>query len=135
MIVAIDFDGTIVEGEYPTIKNLMPDALECITELAKDNYIIINTCRSNEHLLTAINYLLEEGIPFHRVNDNHPGQTKFYNNNSRKIFAPVYVDESNVFGFKGWKEVTKEIQRMSSDKKTELFSEVILGKIAEKCNK
>jgi len=116
MIIAIDFDGTIIQGKYPAIDGLMPEAKACITKL-KDNghYIIINTCRSGVQLVEAINYLLENGIPFDRVNDNHPEQTRLYSNNSRKIYAHIYVDDKNVFGFAGWVDVYTEILRVEDE--------------------
>ena len=103
MIISIDFDGTIIRGKYPAIDGLMPYAKESIRELKDAGlYIIINTCRSGDHLTAAVNYLLEQGVPFDRVNDNHPEQIVMYNNNSRKIYAHVYIDDKNIGGFPGW---------------------------------
>lgn len=116
MIIAIDFDGTIVRGKYPAIDGLMPDAASSILALEKEgHYLIINTCRSGRHLLKAINYLLEQGIPFDRVNDNHPDQTRLYKNNSRKVYAHLYIDDKNVFGFPGWKPVLEEVRRLDRE--------------------
>lgn len=116
MIIAIDFDGTIVRGKYPAIDGLMPDAASSILALEEDgHYLIINTCRSGEHLLNAINYLLEQGIPFDRINDNHPDQTRLYKNNSRKVYANLYIDDKNVFGFPGWKPVLEEVRRLEQE--------------------
>jgi len=103
MILSIDFDGTICRGTYPNIDGQHPYAAETIERLYNEgHYIIINTCRSGERLLEAINWMLKEGIKFHRVNDNHPEQIKLYNNNSRKIYAHLYVDDKNLGGFPGW---------------------------------
>lgn len=124
MIIAIDFDGTIVRGKYPNIDGLMPNAKQCIDQMAaQDHYIIIHTCRSGEHLLNAINYLIEQGIRFNRVNDNHPDQIRMYNNNSRKVYAHVYVDDKNVFGFPGWRETIAEIERLDKEWKTKSKTE------------
>ena len=112
MILAIDFDGTIVRGEYPAIDGLMPDARKYMCMLKnKGHYIIINTCRTGNELLEAINYLLQEGIPFDRVNDNHPDMIAQHGGNSRKIFADVYIDDRNVFGFPGWAYAFKAIEK------------------------
>ena len=118
MILGIDFDETIVRGKYPAIDGLMPYAKETINALKQQgHYIIINTCRSGDELLKAINYLLEHGIAFDRVNDNHPEQTRLYNNNSRKIYAHVYIDDKNLHGFPGWKVVGEEVARMEQEYK------------------
>ncbi|SRR5690554_5226229 len=110
MIIAIDFDGTICRGTYPNIDGLMPYAKESIQALKiDDHYIIINTCRTGSKLLKAINWLLEQKIPFDRVNDNHPGNVALYKSNSRKVYAHIYVDDKNVGGFPGWPEVMREI--------------------------
>ena len=104
MIIGIDFDGTICRGKYPAIDGQQPYAAETINALYDaGHYIIINTCRSGEQLLLAINWMLTQGIRFHRVNDNHPEQTALYNNNSRKIYAHLYIDDKNLGGFPGWK--------------------------------
>lgn len=111
MIIAIDFDGTICRGKYPAIDGLQPYAKETINRLFADgHYLIINTCRSGEQLLQAINWMLQQGISFHRVNDNHPEQTALYANNSRKIYAHLYIDDKNLGGFPGWLQAEEEIQ-------------------------
>jgi len=111
MILAIDFDGTICRGKYPNIDGLQPYAKEVINRLYHaEHYLIINTCRSGEQLLEAINYMLQQGIQFHRVNDNHPEESARYNNNSRKIYAHLYIDDKNLGGFPGWLQAEKEIQ-------------------------
>ena len=113
MIIAIDFDNTISRGKYPAIDGLQPYAKEAIIRLYESgHYLIINTCRSNDQLLDAVNWLLQQGIPFHRVNDNHPEQTAMYNNNSRKIYAHLYIDDKNIGGFPGWLQCEQIITEM-----------------------
>ncbi len=113
MIIAIDFDGTICRGKYPNIDGLQPSALEVINQLYDaGHYIIINTCRSHEQLLAAINWMLEQGIKFHRVNDNHPAEAARYNNNSRKIYAHVYVDDKQIGGLPTWTDISKYVKEL-----------------------
>ncbi|WP_297995263.1 hypothetical protein [uncultured Campylobacter sp.] len=46
MIIAVDFDGTIHDGQWPRIGEAMPGAREAINALrAEGHYIIIWTCR------------------------------------------------------------------------------------------
>lgn len=116
MIIAIDFDGTICRGKFPAIDGQQPYAADTVNALYDaGHYIIINTCRSGEQLLEAINWMLNQGIKFHRVNDNHPEQTALYNNNSRKIFAHVYVDDKNLGGFPGWLQAYEAIQQKEEE--------------------
>lgn len=113
MIIAIDFDGTISRGKFPAIDGLQPYAAEVINRLYQQgHYLIINTCRSGEQCLEAVNFMLQAGIPFHRVNDNHPDQTALYNNNSRKIYAHLYIDDKNLGGFPGWLQAEETINQM-----------------------
>ena len=111
MIIAIDFDGTIVENNFPAIGPLLPDAVQSINRLYDDgHYIIIWTCRDGAELLTAINFLLSVGIKFHRVNDGNPDNVAEYGTNTRKVYAHKYIDDHNVPGFPGWKQVLNLIQ-------------------------
>ena len=110
MILAIDFDGTLHMGQFPEIGIPMPYAIEILKQLKADgHYIIINTCRSNGDLLEAINWMLEKGIPFDRVNDNNPYMVARHNNNSRKVHADVYVDDKQVGGLPMWPDIYKYI--------------------------
>ena len=116
MIIAIDFDGTICRGSFPAIDGEMPYAKEVINKLhSAGHYIIIWTCRTGEHLLGAINWLLNEGINFDRVNDHCPENVKKYGDGGKKIYAHVYIDDKNLGGFIGWEAACKKIEEMESE--------------------
>lgn len=116
MILAVDFDGTLHLGQYPKIGAVAPYACEAMKALvAEGHYLIINTCRSGDLLLEAINWLLKEGIPFDRVNDNHPGNTEKYNSNSRKVYAHLYVDDKQVGGLPTWPEIVEYVRRVENE--------------------
>lgn len=116
MIIAIDFDGTIVQNKFPAIGELLFFAQEVIQQLYDDgHYIIIWTSRDGKELLDAINFLLENYIPFHRINDNNPENTQRYDSNSRKVYAHCYIDDRNVGGFPGWLEVHKEVTQAEKE--------------------
>lgn len=110
MIIAIDFDGTICRGQYPNIDGLQLDAKKYIQKLKADgHYIIIYTCRCGDYLTQVINWLLENEIPFDRVNDNEPKSTALYKHNSRKVYAHIYVDDKQVGGLPTWGEIYEYI--------------------------
>lgn len=110
MILAIDFDGTLHMGQFPEIGIPIPYAIERMKQLKEDgHYIIINTCRSGDDLVDAVNWLLEKGIPFDRVNDNHAGNKAKYNNDTRKIYAHIYVDDKQVGGLPPWTDIYRYI--------------------------
>lgn len=115
MIIAVDFDGTISRGEYPAIAGEQPYAGVSLRRLHEaGHYIIIWTCRSGEQLLEAINWMLERGIPFDRVNDHSPANLAEYGQGSKKIYADCYIDDRNVGGFPGWKACVEAIERMEA---------------------
>jgi hypothetical protein len=104
MIIAIDFDGIIARDErWPEIGSMLPGARETIDKLREaGNFVIINTCRSNGDLIAAVDWMRQNDIGFDLINDNHPDLVKKHANNSRKIFADIYIDNSNLGGFPGW---------------------------------
>ena len=112
MIIAIDFDGTIHTGQHPEIGYLFPDVRKTISSLRSEgHYVIIWTCRTGDDLLNAVNWLLENGIEFDRINDNHPNNIKKYGGNTRKIFADLYIDDKQVGGLPSWKEIEDHIRQ------------------------
>lgn len=116
MIIAIDFDGTLHLGQFPAIGIPAPDAIKVMKQLKADgHYLIINTARSGDDLLNAINWLLEKGIPFDRVNDNYPVNVATYGSNSRKIYAHLYVDDRQVGGLPPWCEIYEEVGLMEAN--------------------
>lgn len=118
MIIAIDFDGTLHTGAFPAIGSPVPYAVQAMQQLADDgHYLIINTCRSGEQLTAAINWLLHKGIPFHRVNDNQPDHVERWQNNCRKIYAHLYIDDRQVGGLPSWTDIVKYVQQLESDRK------------------
>lgn len=111
-ILAIDFDGTITTGPYPAIGGLNKGAKLYINKLyAEGYYIIINTCRSGERLKEAKTFLDAQGIAYHLINENDPDNIKRYGQDTRKIFAHLYIDDKNLQGFPGWRRAYRIIRR------------------------
>lgn len=118
MIIAVDFDGTISRGKYPAIDGEQPYAGEIMRQLhAEGHYIIIWTCRCGKQLLDAINWLLEQKIPFDRINDHNPENVRKYGEGGNKVYAHCYIDDKNIGGFPGWPACLEEIQRMEREYK------------------
>ncbi|NCB82973.1 MAG: hypothetical protein EOM44_00515 [Bacteroidia bacterium] len=113
MIIAVDFDGTLHLGQFPAIGIEAPDAAAVMNKLKDEgHYLIINTARDGAELLAAINWLLEHGIPFDRVNDNHPGNVAKYGSNSRKVYAHLYVDDRQVGGLPPWADIYTHVTEL-----------------------
>ena len=109
LIIAIDFDGTIVEDAYPDIRKPKIFALETIKRLQGDGHrLILWTYRSGRKLKEAVNFCEKQGIEFYAVNKNYP-EEEFDGKISRKIHADLFIDDRNIGGFIGWTEIYKLI--------------------------
>lgn len=103
MIVAVDFDGVIVEENYPHIGQPMPyvhQAMGVLQDAGHD--IIIHTCRTGRQLSEARNWLDRHEIRYHSINEPHPDNVAQYGPSGAKIYADVYIDDRNLGGFPGW---------------------------------
>lgn len=113
LIIAVDFDGTLHDGEYPNIGTPLDGAVEAMQSLRKDgHYIILWTCRNGTLLKEAENWLLEQGIPFDSVNDQNPDNAAQYGDDTRKVYADVYVDDRQVWGLPSWSLVLDYINTL-----------------------
>jgi hypothetical protein len=107
--IAVDFDGTIVEHQYPKIGKDLLFAFETLRELQKNGALLILwTFRAGKELDEAVEYCLSRGIEFYAVNKNYPEEV-YDDSISRKINADVYIDDKNVGGFKGWSEIWQDL--------------------------
>mgnify|MGYP000101618631 CR=1 FL=1 len=109
LIIAIDFDGTIVEDAFPKIGKPMIFAFETILKLqAEGHRLILWTYRNGHKLKEAVDFCEQNGIEFYAVNKNYP-EEEFDGKISRKIHADLFIDDRNVGGFLGWTEIYKVI--------------------------
>lgn len=109
MILAIDFDGTIVEHKYPTIGRTRPFAFETLKKFQeKGHRLILWTHRSGDLLEQAVDFCLKHGLEFYAVNRNYPEET-WDTQESRKILADIYIDDRNLGGILPWGEIFLQI--------------------------
>lgn len=105
LILAIDFDGTIVEDAYPKIGKPKLFAFETLIRLQKDGHrLILWTYRSDIRLKEAVDFCKENGLEFYAVNKSFP-EEQFDYSKSRKIHADLFIDDRNIGGFRGWGEI------------------------------
>jgi hydroxymethylpyrimidine pyrophosphatase-like HAD family hydrolase len=106
MIIAVDFDGTLVEHCYPEIGREKLFAFEALKDLQKQNHqLILWTIRTGNELEEAVQFCRERGIEFYAVNKSYPEEVLDPETTSRKIQADVYIDDRNVGGLLGWGEI------------------------------
>ncbi len=104
-IIAIDFDGTIVEDKYPNIGKPMIFAFESLKMLqAEGHRLVLWTYRSGRELNEAVEFCRKNGIEFYAVNKNYP-EEDHSSEIPRKIKADIFIDDRNVGGFPGWGKV------------------------------
>jgi hydroxymethylpyrimidine pyrophosphatase-like HAD family hydrolase len=115
MIIAVDFDGTIVKHKYPEIGKEIPYAIETLKLFQeKGHKLILWTYRSGRELEKAIEFCEKRGLKFHAVNNNFEGE-EFDNTYSRKILADIYIDDRNILGIPEWEKIYKIITENQSD--------------------
>lgn len=105
LILAIDFDGTVVEDAYPKIGKPMIFAFETLKKLQEEGHrLILWTYRCGNKLDEAVAFCEENGIHFYAVNKSFP-EEEYESKISRKIHADLFIDDRNVGGFIGWGEI------------------------------
>lgn len=109
LIIAVDFDGTIVEDGYPKIGKPKLFAFETLKKLQQEGHrLILWTYRSGSKLKEAVAFCEENGITFYAVNKSYPEEI-LDDKISRKIHADLFIDDRNVGGFVGWSEIYQMI--------------------------
>jgi len=99
VIIAVDFDNTIVENEFPEIGEPLPGAFTWLKRW-KDSgaTLILYTLRSNHRtygdvLTQAVEFCKERGLEFDYVNEN-PEQSDW--TDSPKVYADYYIDDRSL---------------------------------------
>lgn len=103
MIIAVDFDGTIVEHRYPAIGREIPFAIETLKRLANEHHrLILWSVREGALLEEAVRYCSDRGLKFYAVNSNYPEENRLHENFSRKLKADLFIDDRNLGGLPDW---------------------------------
>jgi hypothetical protein len=115
--IAVDFDGTIVEHEYPEIGKEKLFAFLTLKELNKRGArLILWTFRTGKELDEAVEFCKDNGIEFYAVNKNYPEEV-LNESVGRKIDADIFIDDKNIGGFPGWSEVWQMLNPFEVDQK------------------
>ncbi|MDE5986694.1 MAG: hypothetical protein K2H16_05375 [Prevotella sp.] len=116
MIIAIDFDGTIVTDKYPEIGEEQPFAIETLKMLIADKHqLILWTVREGKYLEDAVQWCKERGLEFWAVNRDYPEEEREKNDiYSRKLKVDMFIDDRNIGGLPDW----GTIYRMIKENKT-----------------
>jgi hydroxymethylpyrimidine pyrophosphatase-like HAD family hydrolase len=114
-VIAVDFDGTIVEHKYPGIGNEMLFAFATLKALQqKGHKLILWTIRTGRLLEEAVSFCRENGVEFYAVNKNYPEEV-LDEKTSRKLNADIFIDDRAIGGFIGWSEVWSHLHPEGGD--------------------
>ncbi len=106
MIIAVDFDGTIVEHKFPKIGKEIPFAVATLKRIQADHHtLILWSVREGRLLQEAVDWCRERGLEFYAVNSNHPEE--YYEGEEmptapRKLKADLFIDDRNLGGLPDW---------------------------------
>lgn len=127
MIIAVDFDGTIVEHCYPEIGKEIPFATTTLKMLIADRHqLILWTVRRGELLQAAVDWCKERGVEFYAVNKNFPEEVVENDGCYNKINAELFIDDRNLGGLPDWGKIYQIIKENKS------WDDIYNGSSAEK---
>lgn len=91
MIIAVDFDGTIIEdGRYPEARDSKPYAFTVLKWLKKCGFkLVLWTCRNGESLEKAVEFCKLNDLEFDAINTNIADWPHL----SNKVAADFYIDD------------------------------------------
>ena len=108
MIIAVDFDGTIVEHRYPDIGREKPFAIETLKKLTEEQHrLILWTVRKGKLLQEAVDFCRTRGLDFYAVNRNFPEENE---PEERKLRADLWIDDRNLGGLPDWGTIYRMIR-------------------------
>lgn len=121
LVIAVDFDGTIVTEKYPEIGDPIENAFEVLTQLQNDGHrLLLWTYRHGEKLEEAVEFCKQRGIEFYAANRNFPEEI-VDETVPRKLLADFYIDDRTIGGLPDWEKsyeyITGRAQQFTTKKK------------------
>ena len=124
MIIAVDFDGTIVENRYPDIGKEIPFATETLKMLIHDGHrLILWTVREGKYLDEAVDWCFLHGVSFYAINKNYP-EEKVHNRFDyyKKIDANYFIDDCNIGGLPDWGLIYRIVNQHDALNNTDYYN-------------
>jgi hypothetical protein len=92
VIIAVDFDGTVVTHEYPNMGSPIRGAIHTLKHIVREGHqLILWTMRDGKELDAAVKYFSDNSITLFGINSN-PDQSSW--TNSPKAYANLYIDDA-----------------------------------------
>lgn len=125
-IFAVDFDGTIVEHEFPDIGPEKFGAIETMKALQKVGHkIIIWTCRTDKSLEAMKRWLEKNNFVPDAINENIENLDYAF----PKVYADVYLDDRSFPPFENWKSVQQQFLHEVYVDDTRILSALEIAKL------
>ena len=111
MIIAVDFDGTIVRHRYPKIGEELPFATETLRMLIREGHrLILWTVREGKLLDEAVEWCRDRGVEFYAINRDFPEEDATGSGFSRKLKADLFIDDRSFGGLPVWGTIYHRIR-------------------------
>lgn len=102
MIIAVDFDGVIVEDKFPEIGEMDTIVVTALKILqGRGHKLILWTSRVDDRLAAAVAVCDSVGLKFDAVNSGEPSNLDEYGTDPRKVYADIYIDDHSIWYSKG----------------------------------
>lgn len=96
-VIALDFDGTLVENCWPEIGAPIPETIAAYhKERGEGTQFVLWTCRTGKKLDEALEWCKSQGLDFEAVNQNVPEKIEEFGEDCRKVSADEYWDDRAV---------------------------------------
>ena len=133
MIIAVDFDGTIVEHRYPAIGKELPFATSTLRQLMEDGHrLILWSVREGDLLQEAVDFCEQRGVSFLAVNKDFEEEDGTGKHFSRKIKADLFIDDRNVGGLPDWPTIYALIKKKMNLRDFLISEEIIEPPVKKK---
>lgn len=97
LFIGVDFDGTIVESNFPVAGPIKQKTVELMKLLhRKGHCIIIWTARAGKDAEFAKNFLIDNNIPFDYFNENPEDPFSGGEEQGRKLHFNILIDDTAV---------------------------------------
>ena len=126
-IIAVDFDGTLCENEWPGIGETKWETVQAlIAARAAGARLVLWTNRVGARLREAVEWCRNRELEFDAVNENLPEVLAAFTTDCRKVYADIYLDDraaqpsAAVLGqlWETAREAMNEAATAEADKKT-----------------
>ena len=115
MLIAVDFDGTIVEHRYPEIGKELPFAISTLKRLQEERHrLVLWTVREGKLLDEAVEFCRQRGLEFYAVNANFPEEEAKPGAACRKLKADLFIDDRKVGPLPDWGVIYELVHRRCS---------------------